>query len=246
MRRNIVIGNWKLHGTQAMVGELLQSLVKGWVGVHQAEVVVCPTHVHLGQAFTELAHSNILVGAQDVSAYEEGAYTGEVSGEMLHDIGCQYTLVGHSERRRYQKESNELCAKKFEAALKAHMLPVFCIGETEQQRADGRTFEVLDAQLDAVLNRPDNSVWARAVIAYEPVWAIGTGKVATPEIAQEVHARIRSRLGDMGAQTRIVYGGSVSPDNAEGLFAMPDIDGALVGGASLKADKFLQICRAAE
>lgn len=229
-----------------MVGELLQSLVKGWVGVHQAEVVVCPTHVHLGQAFTELAHSNILVGAQDVSAYEEGAYTGEVSGEMLHDIGCQYTLVGHSERRRYQKESNELCAKKFEAALKAHMLPVFCIGETEQQRADGRTFEVLDAQLDAVLNRPDNSVWARAVIAYEPVWAIGTGKVATPEIAQEVHARIRSRLGDMGAQTRIVYGGSVSPDNAEGLFAMPDIDGALVGGASLKADKFLQICRAAE
>lgn len=229
-----------------MVGELLQSLVKGWVGVHQAEVVVCPAHVHLGQAFTELAHSNILVGAQDVSAYEEGAYTGEVSGEMLHDMGCQYTLVGHSERRRYQKEGNELCAKKFEAALKAHMLPVFCIGETEQQRADGRTFEVLDAQLDAVLNRPDNSVWARAVIAYEPVWAIGTGKVATPEIAQEVHARIRSRLGDIGAQTRIVYGGSVSPDNAEGLFAMPDIDGALVGGASLKAEKFLQICRAAE
>lgn len=246
MRRNIVIGNWKLHGTQAFVSELLREFVAGWVGVHQAEVVVCPALVHLSQAYTELAHSNIAVGAQDVSAFEEGAYTGEVSGEMLHDIGCQYALVGHSERRRHHQESNELVAKKFDAALKAHLLPVMCIGETEQERNEGKTFEVLTAQLNAVLDHCDSSVWARAIIGYEPVWAIGTGKVATPEIAQEVHAFIRTLLGDVGAQTRIIYGGSVTADNAAGLFAMPDIDGALVGGASLKAPNFLQICRAAE
>lgn len=246
MRRNIVIGNWKLHGTQSFVTELLTPLVKGWQGVHQAEVVVCPTYVHLSQAYTELAHSNIAVGAQDVSSFEEGAYTGEVSGEMLHDIGCQYTLVGHSERRRYQQESNELLAKKFEAALKAHLLPIFCIGETEQEHASGHIYDVLAEQMDAVLTRCDNSVWARAIIGYEPVWAIGTGNVATPENVQEIHAFIRSRLGDVGAQTRIVYGGSVNASNAAGLFAMPDIDGALVGGAALKADDFLEICRAAE
>lgn len=246
MRRNIVIGNWKLHGSQAFTSELLGSLAKGWMGVHQAEVVVCPTFVHLGQAYAELAHSNIAVGGQDVSAYEEGAYTGEVSGEMLHDIGCQYALVGHSERRRYHQESNELVAKKFEAAQKAHIFPVLCVGETEQERAAGDTFNVVGAQIDAVTSRCGSGAWARAIVGYEPVWAIGTGNIATPELAQEVHNFIRVRLGEAGVQTRIVYGGSVNADSAPGLFAQPDIDGALVGGASLKANEFLQICRAAE
>lgn len=246
MRRNIVIGNWKLHGTHAFVSELLRTLINGWVGVHRAEVVVCPAFVHLGQAYTELVHSNIALGGQDVSAFEEGAYTGDVSAEMLHDVGCHYALVGHSERRRYHQESNELIAKKFEAAQKAHLLPILCVGETEQERTAGRTFDVVAEQLDAVISRCGLPSLARAIIGYEPVWAIGTGKVATPELAQEVHQFIRGRLGEVGEHTRIIYGGSVSAESAPKLFAQSDIDGALVGGASLKANDFLQICRAAE
>ncbi len=246
MRRNIVLGNWKLHGTQASVTALLRALTSSWVGVHQAEVVVCPAFVHMGLATTELAYSNIALGAQDISAFEEGAYTGEISGEMLHDIGCQYTLVGHSERRKYHQESDELVAKKFEAALKSHLLPVLCIGESDQDYQAGRTFDVVGAQLDAVASRCGRQSLARAIVGYEPGWAIGTGNVATPEHAQQVHHFIRSQIGDVGMHTRIVYGGSVTAINAAGLFAQPDIDGALVGGASLKPNDFLQICRAAE
>ncbi len=246
MRRNIVLGNWKLHGSQAFVTELLSQLCEDWVGVHHAEVVVCPPFVHLGQAYRELAHSNIVLGSQDVSAYEEGAYTGDVSAKMLHDIGCHYTLIGHSERRRYHLESDAQVVKKFIAAQQEHLLPVLCVGESEQERASGQTQEVVARQIDAVTRECGPGVWARAVIGYEPIWAIGTGNIATPEQAQEVHAFIRERLGEYGAQTRIIYGGSVTADNAGALFGMPDVDGALVGGASLKPDNFLQICRAAE
>lgn len=246
MRRKIVLGNWKLNGSQAFASTLLQRLAAGWVGAHQAEVVVCPPFVYLTQGYTELIHSNITLGGQDVSAYEEGAYTGDISGEMLHDAGCQYTLVGHSERRRYNRESNALTAKKFVAAQKAHLAPVLCVGETEQDRESGNTFKVIADQLDVVTQLCGAGAWNRAVIGYEPVWAIGTGKVASPEQAQEVHKFIRARIGEVGEQTRIVYGGSVSPTSASALFSQPDIDGALVGGASLKAKDFLQICQAAE
>lgn len=246
MRRQIVIGNWKLHGNQAFVSELLSDLVVGWAGVHRAEVVVCPAHVHLGQAEAGLAHSNIELGAQDASRFGEGAYTGDVSAGMLHDIGCQYVIVGHSERRRYHSESDQLVASKFEAVRQARLVPILCVGETTEERDKGVTIEAIDRQIKAVLDGSGVDALARGIIAYEPLWAVGTGKTASPEQAQEVHKFIRSELGSAGSMTRIIYGGSVTPKNAGTLFAMPDIDGALVGGAALKAQDFLAICRAAE
>lgn len=246
MRRQIVIGNWKLHGSQRIVTELLHKLAGGWVGVHQAEAVVCPAFVHLELAYRALVHSNIGLGAQDVSRYVEGAYTGDVSAEMLHDVGCHYVIVGHSERRRYHSETDAEIAKKFEAAQNARLVPILCVGESEQERESGAALEVIDRQIKAVANVCGRENIARAVVAYEPLWAVGTGKTATPQQAQEVHKFIRDDLGSAGGLTRIVYGGSVNPGNARTLFAMPDIDGALVGGAALKAQDFLDICRAAE
>lgn len=246
MRRQIVIGNWKLHGNQAFVTELLHSLVGGWVGVHEAEVVVCPAYVHIELAYRALAHSNIGLGAQDVSHFAEGAYTGEISAEMLHDVGCQYVMVGHSERRRHRGEANSEIAKKFEAAQNARLVPILCVGESEQARQRGVALDIIERQIRAVSDVCGAENLARAVVAYEPLWAVGTGKTATPEQAQEVHQFIRAELGSAGALTRIVYGGSVTAQNAMSLFSMPDIDGALVGGAALKAQNFLEICRAAE
>lgn len=246
MRRQIVIGNWKLHGNQLFVTDLLQALVDGWVGVHRAETVVCPAHVHVDMAYRALAHSNIGLGAQDVSQFGEGAFTGDVSASMLHDLGCHYVIVGHSERRKYHGESNGLIAKKFAAAQRARLVPILCVGESAEERAQGITIEVIDRQLKAVVDRCGSEQIARSVIAYEPLWAVGSGKTATPQQAQEVHQFIRAELGDYGALTRIVYGGSVTPLNARTLFSMPDIDGALVGGAALKARDFLDICQAAE
>lgn len=246
MRRQIVIGNWKLHGSRQFVTSLLHELVIGWVGVHRAEVVVCPTYVHMEMAYRALGHTNITIGAQDVSHFAEGAYTGDVSGEMLHELGCHYAIVGHSERRRHYGEGNELVAKKFEAAQGARLVPVLCVGESAREREQGITLDVIDRQIGVVLDACGGEQLARAVIAYEPLWAVGTGKIASPQQAQEVHEFIRRKLGAPGAMTRIVYGGSVTPLNAQPMFAMPDIDGALVGGAALRAHDFLAICRAAE
>lgn len=246
MRRQIVIGNWKLNGNQVFVTGLLQQLVASWVGVHRAEVVVCPSFVHVDMAYDLLAHSNIGLGAQDASHFSSGAYTGDVSADMLHDMGCHYVIVGHSERRRYYGESNETVAKKFAAVQNARLVPILCVGESAEDRAKGRAIKVIDEQINVVAQYCGREHLARAIIAYEPIWAVGSGNTATPEQAQEVHQFIRKDLGQYGGLTRIVYGGSVTPLSARALFSMPDIDGALVGGAALKAHDFLEICQAAE
>ena len=246
MRRQIVIANWKLHGNQAFVSKILRELVIGWVGVHSAEVVVCPAYVHLAQAYTELAHSNIGLGSQDVSYFAEGAYTGDVSAEMLHDAGCHYAIVGHSERRNYHKETDDIVARKFEAAQKARLVPILCVGESAEEREAGRTIEVIDRQIKAVADRCGMENLSRAILAYEPLWAVGSGRHATPTQAEEVQFFIRQELAGYGESTRVVYGGSVTAQNAHNFFSMPDIDGVLVGGAALKAPEFLEICRAAE
>lgn len=246
MRRKIVIGNWKMNGDSQFTSELLTALSEAWSGVHKAEVAVCPPYPYLGQAASLLEHTNIGFGAQDVSVNENGAYTGEVSATMLTDVGCQYVLVGHSERREYHNESSELVAKKFEVALKNQMIPVLCVGESLEEREQGKTYDVVGGQLLKVVEQVGLEGMAKGIVAYEPIWAIGTGKTATPEMAQDVHAYIREALGPEGDSIRILYGGSVKPDSAEGLFSQKDIDGALVGGASLKSDDFVGICRAAE
>ncbi len=247
LRRPIIIANWKLHGSSAFVSELLSSLTQKWTGVHSAEVVVCPAHVHLAQAMNEyLARSNIVLGAQDCSQFAEGAYTGEVSADMVHDLGCHYVIVGHSERRQLLKETDAMVARKFERAHAATMTPILCVGETQAQHAAGQALEVISRQLGAVVAHCGLQKLGRAVIAYEPLWAVGTGVTADPAQAQAVHAFIREQLGPLGAAVRIVYGGSVKPNNAAGFFAEPDIDGVLVGGAALRADDFIAICQAAE
>ncbi|WP_028883170.1 triose-phosphate isomerase [Teredinibacter turnerae] len=246
MRRPIVIGNWKMNGDYAANRELLTGLVEQWTGVHQAEVAVCPPFVYLAQAAELLENTNIGFGSQDISKHASGAYTGEVSGPMLSDVGCRYALVGHSERREYHAETSQLVAEKFQAALDNGLIPVLCVGESLEDREAGKTFDVVGAQLLAVIEHCGLAGVAKGIIAYEPIWAIGTGKTATPEMAQDVHSYIREVMGPEGDSVRILYGGSVKPDSAEGLFGQKDIDGALVGGASLKADDFVAICRAAE
>jgi len=246
MRRPTVVGNWKMNASTDSTESLVKALAAEWSGVHQAEVAVCPPFPYLARAVEMLERSNIAVGAQDMSENEKGAYTGQVSADMLLDIGCKYVIVGHSERREYQKESSLLVAKKFAAAISKGLIPILCVGETLAEREKSLTFDVVGEQLKAVIKVVGLGGIAKGVIAYEPVWAIGTGKSATPEMAQEVHAYIREVLGPEGSQTSILYGGSVKASNAEELFAQRDIDGALVGGASLIAEDFLAICRAAE
>ncbi len=246
MRRPTVVGNWKMNASLEDTAALVSGLTSGWTGVHQAEVAVCPPYVYLAKVAELLEESNIAFGAQDVSEHESGAYTGQISADMLLDLGCKYAIVGHSERREYQGESSELVAAKFEAAIKKGLVPILCVGETLEEREQERTFDVVGQQLRAVIDRVGLEGVAKGVIAYEPVWAIGTGRSATPEMAQEVHAYIREVMGPEGEHTAILYGGSVKPDSAAALFAQQDIDGALVGGASLKAEDFLAICRAAE
>lgn len=246
MRRPFVAGNWKMNGSKESTGLLLNELVQGCERVELAELAVFPPFVFLGQCEQVLMRTQISWGAQNVSNEPDGAFTGEISASMLHDFDCRYVIVGHSERRTLYDETNELVAAKFKAALDAGIRPVLCVGETEKQRDAEQTLSMVSEQLAAVLHLHDNlSAFADAVIAYEPVWAIGTGKHATPEQAQEVHAAIREQLRqrdeNLADSVRILYGGSVKPDNAEALFAMPDIDGALVGGASLHAEQFLEI-----
>jgi triosephosphate isomerase len=214
-----------------------------------AEVAVCPPFAYLRDVQELLEGSAVAWGGQDVSIHESGAYTGEVAGSMLADFGCKYAIVGHSERRTYHKESNQLVAEKFEAALASGLVPIFCVGETLEQREQGVTEAVVGAQVDAVIERGGVEMLGKGVIAYEPVWAIGTGKTATPEQAQDVHAFIRGRVADKSGEVadriRILYGGSMKPGNAAELISKPDIDGGLIGGAALKAEDFLAICTAA-
>lgn len=248
MRRKLVVGNWKMNGTLAANGALLRE-IKAGLGQPGCGVAVCVPTPYLAQCQAELGDSVMAWGAQDLSVHESGAYTGEVSATMLLDFGCKYVIVGHSERRAYHAESDVLVAKKAVRALTAGLVPIVCIGETLEERESGRTDAVVGRQIDAVLAAVDARDLAQIVIAYEPVWAIGTGKTATPQMAQEVHVLIRARLAEKNAASangmQILYGGSMKPDNAKELLAMPDIDGGLIGGAALKAADFLTIVRAA-
>jgi triosephosphate isomerase len=249
MRQPLVAGNWKMNGSLESVGELLDGIKAGIGDVKVAEVAVCPPSIYIPAATAALRGSVVSVGGQDVSVHASGAYTGETAGPMLKDLGCKYVIIGHSERRSYHGETDELVAEKFEAALSVGLVPIFCVGETLEEREGGITEAVVGRQVDAVLNRGGADMLGKGVIAYEPVWAIGTGKTATPEQAQDVHAFIRARVAakDPGVAegVRILYGGSMKPDNARELLAKPDIDGGLIGGASLKAGDFLGICTAA-
>jgi len=248
MRKKIVAGNWKMHGSLASNAELLQAVKAGVAGM-AAEVAVCVPYPYLDQAHKVLDGSNVAWGAQDVSEHEKGAYTGEVSVSMLADFGCRYAIVGHSERRSYYGDTDEIVAAKFETAQKGGLIPILCVGETLDEREKNITTDVVTRQLDAVISRCGIASFAKAVVAYEPVWAIGTGRTASPEQAQEVHAMIRARIARDDAQIaaglRIQYGGSMKPNNAKELMAQPDIDGGLIGGAALVAADFIAICAAA-
>ncbi|MCP1571780.1 MULTISPECIES: triose-phosphate isomerase [Herbaspirillum] len=248
MRRKLVAGNWKMNGSLAANAALLAGIKEG-LPAEVCDVAVCVPAPYLAQVQGAVAGSPVALGAQDMSAHAAGAYTGEVSAAMLQEFGVQYVILGHSERRAYHGESDAAVAAKTVAALKAGLVPLVCVGETLEQREAGQTNEVVGGQLDVVLTALSTEDAARIVVAYEPVWAIGTGKTATPEMAQEVHAMLRARLGaksaEAAAKVRILYGGSMKPDNAQQLLAMADIDGGLIGGAALKAEDFLAIIKAA-
>ncbi len=250
MRRKLVAGNWKMHGSRSMVQELLQPLLAGANDAEAAEMVVFPPFPYLSRVQKILQGSSVSWGAQTLHPAPKGAFTGEVSAAMLLDFGCRYVLVGHSERRSLFGESNADVADRFGAALQAGLEPVLCVGETLDERENDSTRQVISDQIDAVLEKSGIDGFASATIAYEPVWAIGTGKTASPEQAQEIHAFIRDKLTEhddiIGGQIRILYGGSVNPSNAADLFARKDIDGGLIGGASLKAEDFLAIYTAAK
>jgi triosephosphate isomerase len=249
MRRYLVAGNWKMNGATAANRELCSAIVAGLSASDAVELLVCPPFPYLESTARSLAGAAVSMGAQNVSQHASGAYTGEVSAAMLKDLGCDYVIVGHSERRAMMHESSEVVAQKFMAAQRAALTPILCVGETLEERESGRMEEVVSAQLQAVLDDAGVDAFGTAVIAYEPVWAIGTGRTASPEQAQEVHQYIRNILAernvDIANAVQILYGGSVKGDNALGLFSMPDIDGGLIGGASLNAAEFLAIARAA-
>ncbi|WP_411832187.1 triose-phosphate isomerase [Pseudoxanthomonas mexicana] len=248
MRRKIVAGNWKLHGDRAFASALMDELVAG-LPPEGVEVVILPPLPYLGELIEGYGPRGVRFGSQDVSCNEKGAYTGEVSASMLVDVGAAYGLVGHSERRQYHNESSELVARKFVAARKAGLTPILCVGETLAQREAGQTEARIQKQIEAVFDAAGPQAFDGAVIAYEPVWAIGTGRTASPEQAQAVHAFIRGEVAARDARIAdslpLLYGGSVKPDNAAELFAQPDVDGGLVGGASLVARDFLAIAQAA-
>ena len=248
MRRRIVAGNWKLHGNRAFAHGLMDAIaaVPAPAGV---ERVVLPPLPYLGDLVERYAAGGVAFGAQDVSANENGAYTGEVSAAMLVDVGARYGLVGHSERRQYHHESSELVARKFLAARAAGLVPILCVGETLHQRESGQTEYVIQSQLQPLVDLGGVEALDGAVVAYEPVWAIGTGRTASPDQAQAVHAFIRGEIAARNAKIAgslpILYGGSCKPDNAAALFAQPDVDGGLIGGAALVAADFLAIAAAA-
>ena len=248
MRRKIVAGNWKMHGSRAENAALLEAVLGG-LPTDAPGCVVCPPFVYLHEAARALRDSPVALGAQDVCAEAQGAYTGEVSAAMLRDVGCAYVIVGHSERRALYHEDDELVARKYAAALGKGLVPILCVGEQLAERESGISTQVVGRQLAAVVNLCGVQALAGGVLAYEPVWAIGTGRTASPEQAQQIHAYLREQVGRQDAkiagELRILYGGSVKAGNARELFAMPDVDGGLIGGASLKSDEFLAIVAAA-
>lgn len=246
MRRTMVAGNWKMHGSQHSIRSLMGGILAGLGEDFPAEIVVFPPFPYLPLVQALAGESGVEWGGQTLNPHDEGAYTGEVAGPMLRDFGCRYVLVGHSERRALYGEGNADVAARYRAAQSAGLVPVLCVGETLAEREEGATEETVAAQLDAVLDESGIASFAKAVVAYEPVWAIGTGRNATPAQAQEAHGQIRHRLGEQfGAEAasacRIIYGGSVKPSNVSELTAQADVDGSLVGGASLEAPSFAQI-----
>ena len=245
MAKPLLAGNWKMHGTEESTRLLAGRISAGVTSSASApEIVIFPSLVHLPAVIDELKEkTGIAVGAQNCSQHTQGAFTGEVSAQMLVDIGCSHVLVGHSERRVLYAETNEQVAEKFAVAQSTGLIPILCVGETLIERQQGQTVDVVRQQIAAVAKLVGIANICQAVVAYEPVWAIGTGETATPQQAQEVHADIRAQLGDQGISTPLLYGGSVNADNAYALFAQPDIDGGLVGGASLEAQKFLEIAQ---
>jgi triosephosphate isomerase (TIM) len=248
LRKPLVAGNWKMHGSRAEAVRLVEGILASSAVTAAAEVVVCPPFVYLADVARLLAGSPVALGGQDVCAEEPGAHTGEVAASMLADVGCRFAIVGHSERRAMYGEGDELVARKFVAAATHGLVPVLCVGETLAEREGDATRAVILRQLDAVLATAGIWSFGKAVVAYEPVWAIGTGRTASPAQAQEVHALIRGRIAEKDAtiadSLRVLYGGSVKAANAAELFAMADVDGGLIGGASLKADEFAGICAA--
>ena len=253
MRPLTIIGNWKMNGSlesnQALIQSILSLGVSEFAKNSKAQVALCVPYPYLPQVSHLLNQSSIAWGAQDVSDHPNGAYTGDVSAKMLQDFGCRYVIVGHSERRQFHQEGDGLVARKAKATLQANMTPIICVGETESEHDDGKTRVVVRRQLQAVLDLLQGQI-ASCIIAYEPVWAIGTGKVPSPQQAQDVHRELRLQLAkfddEAASKVAILYGGSLKPDNAKDLLAMPDIDGGLVGGASLNAEDFLALCQASQ
>lgn len=249
MRQPLVAGNWKMNGSLDSITALVEGIKAGLDSVTTAEMVVCPPFVYIPTVASLIGDASVSLGAQDVSDQEAGAHTGEVAPAMLTDVGCKYVIVGHSERRSIYGESDAFTASKFAAARKAGLIPILCVGELLEEREQGITEQVVSRQLDAVIDLEGVGALAAAVIAYEPVWAIGTGKTATPDQAQDVHAFIRGKLAALDSsvadKVRILYGGSMNAANAAELLAMADIDGGLIGGASLKPADFLAIGSAA-
>jgi triosephosphate isomerase len=249
MRKPLIAGNWKMNGSQSQTKSLIAGILQGAPSYADVDILICPSFVHLSLAHHLLENSTVMLGAQNLYLGAQGAFTGEVSGLMLKDAGCEYVLVGHSERRSLFHDDLALVAEKFNAALQAGLHPILCVGETQAEREAGQTEEVIYTQLQSVIDAAGIEAFQQAVIAYEPVWAIGTGLTATPEQAQAVHAYIRQLFAqinvDLAKTIRILYGGSMKADNAASLLAMEDIDGGLIGGASLEAKSFLAICAAA-
>ncbi len=250
MRKKLVAGNWKMHGSLDHNKELLAAVIAGTAGMPKGNCAVCVPYPYLSSVQSMLQSTHITWGAQNVSQFSKGAYTGEVSTTMLNDFDCHYVIVGHSERRSLFAEDNHTVALKYTAVQNAGLTPILCVGESLQQRESGVTEKIVTEQLDAVIEQAEVESLKKAVIAYEPVWAIGTGKTATPQQAQEVHAFIRENIAKrdkaVAADITLLYGGSVKATNAAELFAMPDIDGGLIGGASLIAEDFVTICRAGQ
>jgi triosephosphate isomerase len=249
MRQPLVAGNWKLNGSRAANAQLIRGITGAIGSLSGCEVAVCPSYVYLGDVAELIRGTPVRLGGQNVSREAAGAFTGEVSAAMLRDVGCTHVIVGHSERRALYGESDQLVAEKFVAAQSAGLVPILCVGEILEEREAGRTVDVVSRQVAVVLERVGSQAFESAVVAYEPVWAIGTGLTASPEQAQDVHAQIRAIVeaadARIAAGLRILYGGSVKGSNASALFAMSDIDGGLIGGASLDADDFVAICQAA-
>jgi len=250
MRQPLVAGNWKMNGTLDKVRLLVEEIAEGLAASNSdSESVVCPPFVYLAAVAEAIRGTRLSLGAQNVSEHEAGAYTGEIGVGMLVEFGCRYALVGHSERRALYAESDAMAAAKFQRLLGTDVTPVLCVGETLEEREAGETEAVIARQIDTVIERVDGVNLSKGVVAYEPVWAIGTGRTASPEQANEVHAFIRKRVSEHDSEgaagMRILYGGSVKSSNCEAIFQMSDIDGGLIGGASLKAGEFLEICQAA-